>query len=151
MQCIDNVLFKKVIVLFWAAWWVIAFWTDIVGGLAHIGWLEATWAPDVNYPFLEKCLEMYQVASWVPAVLFLGIIVWSLAAMLAFIWAALGLRASSAVWMRRAEVAFIISLSWWMAFFLADQLVMNFDLEENHMVQGGFMLLTYLAMYRLPE
>ena len=30
-------------------------------------------------------------------------------------------------------------------------MVMKFDLEENHMVQGGFELLTFSSLYLLPE
>lgn len=148
---ITNELFKKIIILFWAAWWLIALWTDIVGALAHGGWLQATWAPDINYPNLETSLQIYHVPSWLVSFLFAGIIAWSLVSTMAFCWASLSLRQKSTVWMRRAKIAFIISLSYWMAFFLADQAVMKFDLEENHMVQGGFQLLTYLALYILPE
>ena len=28
---------------------------------------------------------------------------------------------------------------------------MNFQLEQNHMVQGGFQLLTFLALHLLPD
>ncbi|KTC94613.1 hypothetical protein [Legionella erythra] len=143
--------FKKLIILFWFFWWLIAFWTDIVGVLAHNGWLIKTWAPDANYPFLVESLKMYPVPAWVPQWSFAGIILWSLLSTLAFGWAALALFKPDARWRRRADWAFIISLCYWLAFFLADQLVMKFDLEENHMVQGGFELLTYLSLYLLPE
>jgi len=148
---IDNLLLKKIIVLFWATWWLIALWTDIVGGLTHIGVLHASWAPDTNFPFLVASLKMYPTPGWLPSILFLGILFWSLLSTAAFCWAGLGVVQGHAQWMRRAEIAFIISLTYWLAFFIADQLVMNFDLEQNHMVQGGFQLLTFLALYLLPE
>lgn len=148
---VRNGFFKKLIVLFWAAWWLIALWTDVVGGFAHLGLINASWAPDTNYPFLVSTLKMYQVPSWLPPSLFIGIIIWSLVSTLAFLWACFALGKTRAVWMRRAEIAFIISLSLWLAFFLADQIVMKFNEEENHMVQGGFQLLSYLALYLLPE
>ena len=148
---LNNTLFKKIIIIFWALWWLIACWTDLVGIFAHFNGLKASWAPDLNYPFLAKSLAMYHVPGWVVTVLFIGIILWSLVSMLAFYWASFSLRRSPAIWMARARVAFIISLSFWMAFFLADQLVMNFDLEQNHMVQGGFQFLSFLALYILPS
>lgn len=148
---LTNVLFKKMIIVFWTLWWVIAFWTDIVGAFAHVGVLNATWAPDTNYPFLVESLKMYYSPSWLTATLFAAILLWSLASTLAFCWATLSLNKTRAVWMRRMQIAFIVSLAYWMAFFLADQLVMKFDLEENHMVQGGFQFLTFLAMYLLPD
>lgn len=148
---IANESFKKIIILFWTAWWLIALWTDLVGAGAHLGILNASWAPDTNYPFLADSLRMYAVPAWLVTILFLGIIAWSLASTAAFVWASAALKRTPSVWMKRAQIAFIISLTYWMAFFLADQLVMKFDLEENHMVQGGFQLLSYLALYMLPE
>jgi hypothetical protein len=148
---IDNENFKKIIVIFWTIWWLIALWTDIVGGMAHLGWLSASWAPDTNYPFLISSLKMYALPVWLPPVFFLGIITWSLVTSLAFIYASFkmfsqGLKSA----MKYIEMAFILSLTYWLAFFIADQLVMKFDLEENHMVQGGFQLLTFIALYCLP-
>lgn len=148
---LTNEIFKKTVIVFWTLWWLIAFWTDVVGALTHFGQLTASWAPDTNYPFLADSLKMYNVPEWLVTTLFAGIILWSLIATLTFCWASLGLHKSHAVWMRRAQVAFIVSLTYWLAFFLADQLVMKFDLEENHMVQGGFQLLTFLGLYLLPE
>lgn len=148
---ITNDAFKKILIVFWTLWWLIAFWTDIVGAFAHVGVLTATWAPDTNYPFLAESLKMYNVPDWLVALLFVGIISWSGIATLLFCWATVGLNKNRTVWMQRAQLAFIVSLSFWLAFFLADQLVMKFDLEQNHMVQGGFQFLTFLALYLLPD
>lgn len=148
---INNELFKKIIVVFWTIWWLIALWTDAVGALAHLKLLTANWAPDVNYPFLVNSLKMYGVSSWVPALLFSFILLWTFISAGLFCWTSLGLRYEQKIWMPRAELAFIVSLTYWLAFFIADQLVMKFDLEQNHMVQGGFQLLTFLSLYLLPE
>lgn len=150
LQDLNTELFKKIIIVFWAIWWLIALWTDIVGLLAHLGLLQKSWAPDSNYPHLVESLKMYNVSFLVPQLCFAGILLWSLLSTLAFGWTCASLNQPTARWRQRADVAFIISLSYWLAFFLADQLVMKFDLEENHMVQGGFQLLTYLALYILP-
>lgn len=151
MNYITNENFKKIIVAFWTLWWLIAFWTDIVGAFAHLGWLNASWAPDMNYPFLAESLKMYNTPEWLVATLFLAIILWSGFATIIFCWTSVALNKPRAVWWRRMQIAFIVSLTYWLAFFLADQMVMKFDLEENHMVQGGFQFLTFLAMYLLPE
>lgn len=143
--------FKKIIIIFWAVWWLIALWTDAIGLFAHFGWLNETWAPDANYPFLAESLKMYHATPTVILLCFSGILIWSLLSTLSFIWACCALNKPVKQWMMRADVAFIISLGFWFAFFLADQLVMKFDLEENHMVQGGFQLLTYLTLYLLPS
>ena len=54
-------------------------------------------------------------------------------------------------WKSRVNTAYVISLILWLAFFIADQIIMNFDEEQNHMVQGGFQLLTFIAIYWLPN
>lgn len=136
--------FKKIIILFWTLWWLIALWTDIVGGLSHLHWLTANWAIDNNYPFLVQSLKMYPIPDWLPPLLFIGIIFWSLINTLLFIHTCLALNRPSGVWLARAERAFIASLCFWLMFFLADQTVMKYDLEQNHMVQGGFQLLTFM-------
>jgi hypothetical protein len=143
--------FKKLIIIFWTIWWAIALWTDVVGGFKHLGWLTAAWAQDTNYPFLVKSLEMYSPSDWLAPTLFLGIIGWSLINVLLFSHACLALFQPGQLWLERAQKAFVVSLSFWLAFFIADQLVMKFDLEENHMVQGGFQWLTFLSLYWLPD
>lgn len=148
---IDNLFFKKLIVVFWALWWLIAFWTDVVGGLAHLNLVHASWAPDTNFPFLVSTLKMYSAPLWFSWIAFVGIILWSAASAFLFLAASLSFNQAPDIWLKRARVAFIVSLSYWLAFFLADQMVMKFDLEENHMVQGGFELLTFLSLYLLPD
>jgi hypothetical protein len=122
----------------------------IVGGLAHLAIINASWAPDANYPILVASLKMYPIPNWLPPILFIGILFWSLLSTAAFCWASAGIIKNNATWMRRAEIAFTVSLTYWLAFSIADQIVMKFDLEQNHLVQGGFQLLTFLALYLLP-
>ena len=143
LQKFEPLLFHKILVWFWAAWWLIALWTDITGSLAHVGILQATWAPDTNYPFLVSSLKKFALPAWLPAVLFGGIIVWLAIATLAFCWAGVASGKSRHLWYIRTRFAYVISLSCWLVFFLADQLVMDFALEQNHIVQGGFELLCF--------
>jgi hypothetical protein len=96
-------------------------------------------------------LVQYDAPNWLPAVFFVGIIAWSLLSALAFIVAALTPAQPSQRWRERVNAAFIISLGLWFAFFISDQVVMMFDLEQNHMVQGGFQLLTFMAIHFLPD
>lgn len=142
---------KRGLVVFWAVWWLIAFLTDFIGGLKEIGAIAAPWLPHSSYPGLVASLAPYAVPSWLPPFLFIGIIGWSLASSLT-----LGLAAATPLqprqrWLRRVNFAFLVSLGLWIAFFLADQIVMKFGLEENHMVQGGFQLLCFLAIHLLPD
>lgn len=147
---INPTLFKKTLVLFWTLWWLITLWTDVVGGIAHLGLLKETWTPDTNYPFLASSLAIYHVPNGLITALFIAILIGSFISALSFLWASLSLTKNISIWVPRAEAAFIISLTFWLAFFIADQLVFKFDLEENHMVQGGFQLLSFFCLYLLP-
>lgn len=111
--------FKRIIVVFWALWWMLAFLTDFLGGLYLLNVFTEPWVPRSNYPALVASLTQYDAPNWLPGVFFVGIVAWSLLSALAF--------------------------------FISDQVVMMFDLEQNHMVQGGFQLLTFMAIHFLPD
>lgn len=143
--------FKRIIVLFWAIWWLLAFLTDVLGGLKQIGAIAAPWLRNSNYPDLVAALAPYAPPDWLAPVLFVGIIAWSLLTTILFAIATVTPMQPSDRWRWRVNNAYIVSLSFWLAFFLADQIVMNFAFEQNHMVQGGFQLLTFLAIHLLPE
>ncbi len=143
--------FKKNIILFWALWWLIALWTDVMGALNYNHLIDASWAKNSNYLFLMSSLKIYSPAPWVCPLLYSGIILWSLLNSLLFIYACAAFHKPRSFWLSRAKNAFIASLGLWLGFFLADQIVMDYGLEQNHMVQGGFQLLTFLCLYLLPE
>ncbi len=149
---INSLIFKYLIVLFWCLWWLIALWTDIIGAVAHLGIIHASWAPDGNYPFLVQSLKMYNAPTWIPAFLYICIIIFSGISFLLFLRACCcKFTQDPKGWLKKTNQAFIFSTGYWMLFFLADQIVMKFDLEQNHMVQGGFGLLCYLAIHLLPD
>ncbi len=143
--------FKRIIVVFWALWWMLAFLTDFLGGLYLLNVFTEPWVPHSNYPALVASLTQYDAPNWLPGVFFVGIVAWSFMSALAFIFAALTPAQPSPRWRERVNAAFIISLGLWFAFFISDQVVMMFDLEQNHMVQGGFQLLTFMAIHFLPD
>lgn len=148
---LEPVLFKKLLIIGWMLWWAIAFLTDFLGGLKQLGLVHYDWVYNGNYPFLVECLTMYHVPSWIPIFLYSGIIFWLFLSTIAFIYACAGLRKDPVTWKKRASVAFMISILLWVAFFLGDQIVMKFDLEENHMVQASMEFISYLSLFLLPE
>lgn len=137
--------FKKLLVIFWGIWWLTALWTDVTGGLAYLGWLQAEWAPSKNYPFLVESLKMYNPHKWVPTLFFIGIIAWMIVIVASFIVATTAMFLKMTYW-HRVQQAFCFSMGLWLAFFLADQLVMNYELEANHMVQASFQFLSWLFL-----
>ena len=143
--------FKRLIVLFWALWWLIAFLTDFFGALKETGLYAPYWLSHTNYPALVAATAPYHPPGWLAPLLFAGIIAWSFLATVFYIIAAATPYHMRDTWRRRVDNAFIVSLGLWLAFFIADQIVFKFALEQNHMVQGAFQLLTWLALYVLPD
>ena len=135
--------FKRMLVGFWALWWLEAFFTDFLGALYEIGVFTEVWLPHSNYPALVNSLAQYDAPIWLPGAFFVGIITWSLVSAGAFIVAALTPVVPVQRWWSRVNSAFFISTGLWLAFFLSDQVVMMFDLEQNHMVQGGFSVVDF--------
>ncbi len=146
-----RIFFKQSLVAFWFVWWAFAFLTDFIGGLELLGYTSTPWFDGHNYPFLEKTLEQFGATPAVDIALFVGIIVWALISALLFLIAAATPYENKGLWVKRVDTAFVVSIGLWLAFFLSDQTVMKFDLEENHMVQGGFQLLCYLTIHLLPD
>ena len=143
MDALSNHIFKRILVLFWGFWWLIAFLTDLLGGLKHLKLIHWDLNVDGNYPFLVKSLAQFHTPEWIPASLFVMIIVWLFVATFLFFRASF---ASREEFYAKANTAFVVSLCLWLAFFISDQIIMNFDLEANHMVQGSFGLLSFLAL-----
>lgn len=146
-----RIFFKQSLVVFWLLWWAFAFLTDFIGGLELLGVTSTPWFDGHNYPFLKKTLEQFGASTAVDLFFFVGIILWLLLSTFFFLIATVTPYSNKKIWLKRCDTAFIVSLGLWLTFFLADQTVMNFDLEENHMVQGGFQLLCYLTIHLLPD
>lgn len=144
--------FKKIIVVYWMLWWGIALITDVIGALVQF-WLVKLNAEiwDTNYPYLQTSLSIITDIRWLPPLLYAGIIVWMLLITLLFINAVAAIHKPRIVWFPRATKAFILSLGLWLVLTLADQLLLKFKLEENHMIQAAFELLTFLSLYLLPD
>ncbi|PIQ43759.1 MAG: hypothetical protein COV52_04770 [Gammaproteobacteria bacterium CG11_big_fil_rev_8_21_14_0_20_46_22] len=146
------IFFKRVVVLFWFIWWLVAFVTDFLGFLNHFFGATFTWAINSNFVTLEKSLAFAHWSSGVIVTLYACVIIWLFISAILFALASISaFRAGPPQDKKVVNLAFIVTLFFWLAFFIADQCVMKFGLEENHMVQGGFELLSYLALFIIPN
>ena len=141
--------FKKISVVFWLLWWVTTLWTDIIGYIVYFYGFRASWASAGNFLFLVRSLKKYSVPFIVDKLLYIGIIFISFIVFIMFLYATI--KITSREWLKYANIAFIFALLYWMLFFISDQIVMNFVLEANHMIQASFMLLNFIVINLLPD
>jgi len=144
-------LFKRLIVVTWALWWVIAFFTDFLGTMQDLGWFDLVWLQTGNYPAIVQAIGPFGAPSWLSVGLFAGVILWSFLSALFLSIAAFAPTRPRDRWMAWVNAGFIISLAEWFAFLIADQIVQEYDLEGNHMEQAGVQLLCFIALHLLPD
>jgi hypothetical protein len=132
--------------VYWLAWWSCQLWIDVTGSMRSMGWIDAPWGYLGNYHFLVQSLEIFSVPNWFPGLLLLIIIIWLAIICLLFLLATINLIRVGDRWIFWTNHAFICSFLLWMAFFIADQLVLHFDVEQNHMVQASFEFLCFLFL-----
>ena len=76
------------LLLFWAAWFSIVFLTNLFGGLKALGVLPESWRfASKNYEAVAKATSIYAAPSWVPPLLFAGVVLWQLLAAALYAWA----------------------------------------------------------------
>lgn len=128
------VILQRIIVIFWALWWGIAFVTDVLGVLQHIHLMSGTMF-DGNYPLIKKAFENYVPYHIIPIIAFGILLVWE------FLNAAFLIRASllsfnQTAWFKATLIAFVVSLGLWMFYFLGDQTLLLFDIESGDAAQA---------------
>jgi hypothetical protein len=146
------VLLKRILLGLWAAWLTVVFATNVLDGMKALGLLPADWAfASGNYAFLAATTNRYGTPAWLNGLLFAGVIVWEGAAAVLF-WLACGTfqgrgRRNTAV----LYAAFGAGLSLWLAFVLADEVFISYQVEGTHLRLFTAQLATLLAVELLPE
>lgn len=141
---------KRALLAFWAAWLTVVFTTNLLDGLKALGLLAAPWPfASGNYGFLSATTARYGTPAWLNALLFLGVIAWEGAAAALFwlAWWTLP-RPPGAGW---RYAAFTSALCLWLAFAIADEVFITYEVEGPHLRIFIAQLLTLLAVEVLPE
>jgi hypothetical protein len=117
--------FVTVIVAGWALYLSIVWLTNALDGLKHLDVLGSGWEfASGNYPFLRRTTDVYSTPAAIDIVLFCGVVVWeALAAGLW--WRAIGDRT-------HVYAAATVTLALWVAFIVADEIFLAYDVEETH-------------------
>jgi hypothetical protein len=143
---------KRALLALWAAWLTVVLTTNVLDGLKALGLLAASWPfASGNYGFLSATTARYNVPPGLNVVLFLGVIAWE-GASAALFWLAW--------WTSRRPMdagrgwryaAFTSVLSLWLAFAIADEVFITYEVEATHLRLFMAQLLTLLAVELLPE
>lgn len=135
---------QRLLVIFWALWWAIAFVSDVLGVLQHIHQIPGTMF-DGNYPMIKKAFENYVSYDIVPVVAFGILLVWEFLSAAFLIWASF-LSFNQEKWFRATRIAFIVSMGLWMFYFLGDQTLLLFNIESGDMPQAGLQFISLVLI-----
>jgi len=149
----SRILFKikQGILLFWTAWFAIAFLTNLTDIFKALGFLPEAWSlASGNWAFLRQVTAIYGTPVELGALLFFAVMVWEAAAGFLF-WQALMSFNGRKGGLHVVSQSFAVSLALWAAFMLADEFFIAYELENTHRSYASFELLSLLAIYFLPD
>ena len=142
---------KLALLLFWTAWFAVVFLTNVFGGLKAMGALPPSWKfASGNYQAVAKATARYGPPVWLPPVLFVGVVLWQLAAAALFAWAAGAWLLDGRLDWRAVNLAFGAGIGLWAAFMLADEIVLKYEFERTHELLFIAQLASLVAMHVLP-
>jgi hypothetical protein len=142
----SALLLKRLLVLFWAAWFSVVLTTNLCDAAQAVGILDDSWSfASGNYAFVCQTTARYGTPMWLNAVLFAGVLVWEVAGTAAFWWAAFTYNR------RSVYAAFTIGLGLWAAFILADEVCLAYLVEATHIRLLVAQLVTLLVIESVQE
>lgn len=147
-----HVIFlKRLLLLFWAAWLSIVFFSNLADATKALGLLDQSWAwASGNWILIKDTTAKFGTPAAVNALLFAGVILWEGVAAVLFWWAGWIFQGGNST--RHAVYrAFTTSLLLWGAFLIADEVCFAYPLESTHLRLFIAHLVTLLAVERLPE
>jgi hypothetical protein len=148
---LPSIYFKRVLLLFWAAWLSVVLLSDLADPAKGLRWLGESWAfASGNLKIIGETTARYGIPDVANGVLFTGVILWEGVATLLFWWAGLTFRDRGS---ERKVVyrAFTATLLLWGAFLVADEVFIAYSLESTHLRLFIAHLVTLLAVELLPE
>ncbi len=148
----ESACLKRVLLAAWAVWLSVVFATNVCDAAKAFGMLGDSWLfASGNYRFLTETTARYGTPGWLNMLLFLGVIAWEGTAAVLFwlacrIWRGKG-QPGSAV----RHAAYVIGLTLWLAFMVADEVFIAYPVEGVHVRLLTALLATVLVIELLPE
>jgi hypothetical protein len=151
-MAVTGLLLKQGILLFWALWLCIAWLSNLCDGLkvCHVlrpGW----WFASGNYAIMVETTQKRRMPPWLPAVLFVGVLVWQGGALLLWWLAFLGFQGMNKPGVSVLYAAFLVNLALWAALLIADEIFLAYATESTHLRVFIAQLTSLLVLVLLPE
>ena len=71
------IMLKRLLLLFWATWFSIVFFSNLADGLKALQWLGSSWAfASGNFQFIKETTARYGTPAWLNGILFAVVILW---------------------------------------------------------------------------
>jgi hypothetical protein len=149
---INLFVLKLALLFFWAAWFSIVFLTNLFSGLKAAGVLGETWKfASKNYEAVAKAVSIYRAPSWVPRLLFLGVVLSQFIAAALYGWAFISSFKAGTLDATAVNAAFAAGLGLWAAFMLADEITIKYAYEQSPELLFIAQLVTLVTLYLLPS
>ena len=104
-----------------------------------------------NFQSVVKACACYCASPWLPKLLFTGVIVWQLIAVVLYGWAFMASLREGMIERAEVNAAFACSLGLWAAFMISDEIFKEYDTQRSHVLFFIAQLFSLLAMYVLPS
>jgi hypothetical protein len=145
------ILLKRLLLLAWATWMSVVFLSNLADAGKGLGYLGESWMfASGNWNYIRDKTSRYKTPEVVNAILFAGVILWEGVAAVLFWWAGWSYRGRNSA-RKAVYLAFMTSLLLWIAFLVADEILISYDLASSHLRLFIAHLVTLLAVDLLPE
>jgi hypothetical protein len=142
---------KRLLLLFWAVWLSVVFFSNLADAAKGLQLLDESWAfSSGNLKAINDVTGRYRIPGWANGALFAGVILWEGIAALLF-WRAGYVFQDRGSGRHAVYSAFTVSLLLWGAFLVADEAFIAYALEGTHLRLFVASLVTLLAIDLLPE
>jgi len=139
---------KLALLVFWSLWLSIVFMTNAFEGLILINVLPESWKfASKNYQAIQEAAAKYALTARWAGILFIGVIGWQAVAAV-FFWLAVAGYLRGHV--QALYSGFFISLGFWMAIMIADELFKAYEKQITHLLVFSAQLLSLLVILALP-
>ena len=144
---------KRGLLLFWAVWFSLVVFTNVLDALKELGALPAGWTyASGNFRLVLSVVQLQRRPTWVAGALFASVVPWEGVCALLF-WRAAARFQGVPSGLAPVTTAFAASIALWAAFSLAVEAFIAFEKISEGVFQTllGLNLLSLMAVCLLPD